>query len=306
MQSQPFVTKPPHITVQQRVQLALSCTDCDAVPKHALAGQKQTDANGNQWQVMHNGLLVEYGGYYGEWMAGIICGLSGHHEPQEELAFHLAMQRLRDKPNMIELGGFWAYYSLWFKHVYPSGCAHVIEPNETHLEVGRRNFQRNGMTAHFERAAGGLDANVEFYCETSGALRAINSKSVDRICAEQNIDFLDILHIDIQGAELNALMGAKKIIERKKIRFVFVSTHHHSISGDPLTHQKCIHWLQETGAHIICEHTVHESFSGDGLIFASYAVEDCDWAVELSRARASHSLFRELEYDLAEMKPVAC
>ena len=29
-----------------------------------------------------------------------------------------------------------------------------------------------------------------------------------------------------------------------RLRFLIVSTHHHSISGDPLTHQKCLAELQ--------------------------------------------------------------
>jgi SAM-dependent methyltransferase len=77
-----------------------------------------------------------------------------------------------------------------------------------------------------------------------------------------------------------------------------VSTHHHSISGDPLTHQRALAQLTEAGAHIITEHSVAESFSGDGLIVASFDDRDRDLVVEVSRARAKDSLFGEPEVEL--------
>jgi FkbM family methyltransferase len=301
MEIEPLPEKPRTISAEQRAQLTISCKDCDPIPKHPLAGQQSLDDDGTKWQIMHNGLAVEYGGYHGEWMARIIRELRGHHEPQEEMVFHLVLQRLREQPNMIELGAYWAYYSLWFKKCFPLGKAHMFEPDAAHLDLGKRNFRRDGFDGYFENVAGGLDANGKFYCETAGEWREIASKSVDTICAEQNIEFLDVLHIDIQGFELNALVGAQKMIAQKRVRFVCVSTHHHCISADPLTHQRCVHWLEKTGAHIVCEHSVLESFSGDGMIVASYAPEDSMWKVDVSRARASNNLFRELEYDLAEL-----
>lgn len=53
-------------------------------------------------------------------------------------------------------------------------------------------------------------------------------------------------------------------------RFLFLSTHHHSMSGDPLTHQRCLEFLRGRHAHIIAAHNVTESYSGYGLIVASF------------------------------------
>jgi hypothetical protein len=35
-------------------------------------------------------------------------------EPQEELAFNEVLKHIGPHANMIEIGGFWSYYSLWF------------------------------------------------------------------------------------------------------------------------------------------------------------------------------------------------
>jgi FkbM family methyltransferase len=302
MSAEFLVSKPAMLDEWARARLTVSCRDCDAVPKHPKAGEVELAADGKAWQRMHNGILVEHGGYHGEYMAHVITTLRGHHEPQEERAFWEILGRLSGSPAMIELGAYWAYYSLWFRHEFPSGTNLMYEPDAQHLQLGQRNFARNGFTGHFEAAAAGIDGIVNFYDETEKQWRSIASKSVSTICRERNIEFLDLLHMDVQGAEFNALLGAEPLIAEDKLRFVFVSTHHHLISGDPLTHQKCLQWLRDRGAHVICEHSVNESYSGDGLIVASFSKEDTDFEIAISHCRQSQSLFRELEFDLAEAK----
>ena len=65
-------------------------------------------------QIMHNGIRVLAGGYYGAWMQDLITRCKGVHEPQEEVVFAEIMKHLSDDATMIELGGFWSYYSIWF------------------------------------------------------------------------------------------------------------------------------------------------------------------------------------------------
>ena len=53
--------------VRSRVLLTTSCHDCDEIPKVENAGQVITRDDGQQVRVMHNGVLVEAGGYFGDW-----------------------------------------------------------------------------------------------------------------------------------------------------------------------------------------------------------------------------------------------
>jgi negative regulator of genetic competence, sporulation and motility len=77
-----------------------------------------------------------------------------------------------------------------------------------------------------------------------------------------------------------------------------ISTHHHVISNDALTHQRCLMLLKELGAHVIAEHTVAESFSGDGLIAVSFDPQDRDLEVIISRCRVGESWFGDPLWDL--------
>ena len=169
------------------------------IPKHPLAGTVEVDADGKQWQIMHNGLRVEYGQYHGEYMAGIIAALRDHHEPQEEFAFWEILKCLNGAPTMVELGAFWAYYSLWFRTIFPSGRSLMYEPDAEHLAAGQRNFARNGFSGYVEISAAGLDGNATFMDETLNQTRAVATKGVATICREQHIDRIDLLHMGCSG-----------------------------------------------------------------------------------------------------------
>jgi FkbM family methyltransferase len=252
---------------------------------------------------MHNGLRVLAGGYYGDWMIEVIRRLRGCHEPQEEVVFWEVMKRLPETPVMAELGAFWAYYSCWFLKERPAGRVYCIEPDPNNGAIGRLNLQMNDREATFiEAAVGATSASPRpFSCESDGVIRSIPLISVDALVRDQRIPGLDLLLADIQGAETAMLEGCTDTIRSGKLRFVIVSTHHHSISRDPLTHQRCLAFIREHGGHVFAEHTVAESFSGDGLIAASFSVADRDMPeIRLSRNRASTNIWRETEYDLVE------
>jgi FkbM family methyltransferase len=288
---------------QRRIELTTSCRDAETIPKVAGAGEI-VQRDGVRVQTMHNGVVVVEDCYYPPWTTEIIRRLRGHHEPQEEAAFHLIIERLRQdppgEPVMIELGSYWAYYSLWMARAFPDATLLLVEPDPEYLEVGRRNLGLNGVTGRFVAAAIGLpDGSVtEFECESDGVERRIPLLSVDGLIAREDIERVDVLLCDAQGAEVDMLAGARKALASGKIRFLVVSTHHHSICGDPEMHRRCLDAIIAAGGHIIAEHSVSESFSGDGLIAASMDDRDGDLHLEVARARAVDSLFGELAPEL--------
>lgn len=284
--------------------MAVRCRDCDDVPKVAEAGQVFDLGGGRPVQIMHNGLKVVAGGYCGDWMTELIRLCRGHHENQEERVFHEVERRLPDAARMIELGGYWSYYSLWFLLGRPERQSVVIEPEPTYLDVGKANAELNGLSPVFKQGFAGASfaASLPFATEQSGE-QAMPRYSVAHLMEEQGWDRLDLLHADIQGAETEVLESCRDLFRAGCIDWVFVSTHAHQISGDPLTHQRCLAILRECGATIEAEHDVHESFSGDGLIVARFGPAPRDWSpVRISYNRASQSLFRHLAYDLHEAR----
>ena len=288
-------------TLLERAEMTISCKDADYIPKVKNAGTFSRVDNVDT-QIMHNGLIVQRGGYYGEWMEHIIKELKGHHEPQEEKIFYEILKRLDSKASMIELGSFWSYYSLWFNKEIKNATNICCEPDPNNIKIGKINARLNKAPLVFIDAAAGegrgkfVDFNLE---STPGEIRKVPILSVDEIMQTKRLKKLDLLHMDVQGQELAAINGSLETIMTKKLRFLIVSTHHFSISGDPLTHFKCLEIIKSHGGHIIADHTVLESFSGDGLIAASFSGLDRDLKVEISINSSSNSLYRPYEEDLA-------
>jgi len=76
-----------------RVEMTAACRDSAAIPKVPDAGGIIVE-DGQRVQIMHNGVKVVAGGYYGDWTEEIIRRLRGHHEPQEELVFHELLRHI--------------------------------------------------------------------------------------------------------------------------------------------------------------------------------------------------------------------
>jgi FkbM family methyltransferase len=289
-------------TSSERAAMTLSCRDADYIPRVKNAGSI-TKIKGVDVQVMHNGIYVKHEGYQGNWQAEVIKGLKGTHEPQEEKVFYEVLKRVEPGSTMLELGSWWSYYSLWFLKAIKNSKAICCEPDPDNIELGRLNMKLNGFSSpkdiiFYPTAAGSVDSRyIEFKTENKKQVK-VKIRTVDSILKEQSLKKLEILHLDIQGVELDALKGAKNAIKNGKIRFLFVSTHHYSISGDPLMHEKCLDFIIKNGGNIIAKHTVAESCSGDGLIVASFDVRDKDYKVDISLQPSDESLFRQPEKDL--------
>ena len=278
-----------------RAIMTIGCRDSDPIPKCELAG-KIIESNGELIQVMHNGLKVQAGGYYGDWMSHIIRSLEGHHEPQEELIFYHLLRYVRNSSLIVELGCFWAYYSLWYLSEVPNSTAIGIEPDREHLLIGQYNTNLNKLSNRIQFInawIGGQELqNYSALTENSSkpiSLPMLNGESLISISGGK---IVELLHLDIQGAELDFIKSLKVAAEKKLVRFVMVSTHHSSISGSANTHFDCLQQLRFLGGNILVEHDVIESFSGDGLILASFFPEDVNLPFpEISRNRAETSLF---------------
>ncbi len=253
-----------------RVELAASCRDCDHLPRVRDAGMF-TPGPRYPVQVMHNGLKVVAGAYCGGWQAEAIRRLRGVHEPQEEKVFAEVLKHCKPFSTMVELGSWWAYYSMWFKKV-TGGQAVLVEPDPNNLDIGRRNFDINSMSGEFVHASAGEsnDDARPFFCEGDGVTRNIPVICVDGL----GLSEIEVLLMDIQGGELAALRGSYESFQNGRVRFVFVSTHAVGVSGSHTTHVDCLTFIWGCGARIIAEHSPDESYSGDGLIVAAMRPED--------------------------------
>lgn len=199
---------------------------------------------------MHNGIQI-YSKSYGDLVERILVENRGVHEPQEEYVFDLILDRMQDGATMIELGSFWAFYSLWFNFKVSGAKNYMIEPDPEYLKAGEANFKLNEKTGKF--------FNYKIGSKTSG-----DTITVDDFMSLNDIHSLDILHCDIQGYELEMLKGAEKALAERRIDYLFISTHSNKL------HYDCLDFLNEKGYKIISTADFeNESYCFDGIIVAT-------------------------------------
>lgn len=170
---------------------------------------------------------------------------------------------------MIELGSFWSFYSMWFNKEVKNANNYMIEPDLFNMGCGKRNFKLNGMHGDFTNAFIGKESR-------EGKTATV---CVDDFIAEKKIEYVDILHSDIQGYEYEMLQGALKTITTKKVGFVFVSTHSQEV------HLKCRAFLLENDFFIISEADMNNTYSQDGLIVAASPNSDWRKSIPISSKR---------------------
>src|SRR5262249_43542134 len=153
----------------------------------------------NGCQVMHNGLKVVVGSYYGKEATILFSRTKGVHEPQEERYFEEVLKLIQPKSVIVELGAYWAFYSMWFCKEVRGARAFLIEPIEANLECGKKNFAINGFHGDFTHAYVGASPGV-----ANDGSRVV---CVDEFAQQKQIQRIGILHSDIQGFELEMLKG---------------------------------------------------------------------------------------------------
>ncbi len=282
----------------ERLRIALCCRDADLIQRVPAAGQ-YAEVDGIPVQIMHNGMVVRRDAYFGPYVSSMIHYLKGVHDPQEEKCFAEILPYVPAGGTMLELGCFWAYYSLWFNKTIPDAQNHLVEMNPPYLEVGMTNFALNGARGFFTNAglAGGDADSAEFatvgdqiLCKANG--RFIPTITVDGYMRDHNLQHIDLLHCDAQGAEYDMLAGAANALTARQISYLFVSTHvtdecraHNNIN---LHHEKCLARLRDDyGYHILAEHNLEDTYSGDGLIVAKAPNALGPDQIEISRRRDS-------------------
>ena len=231
---------------QARIGDVLACPDNAHIPRADAAGQVVEGA-----LIMHNGLKVSPLGYCGRPMLKMLSINRGVHEPQEERVFQEVLKTLPAASTMLELGSYWAFYSMWFLASVASARCYLVEPEPNCLEIGKKNFALNGMDGDFTRAKIGACSVAGGDCHTT---------CIDDYVREKQIGFVDVLHADIQGKELEMLEGARCLLSEQRVGYVFISTHSNGL------HDACRAALNCHGFVEIASANIDETYSYDGIL----------------------------------------
>jgi hypothetical protein len=139
---------------------------------------------------------------------------------------------------------------MWFQQKFPAAQCVMVEPDRQNLFFGKENFRLNGFQGKFLHYGIGRETDPRS-----------NVTTVDEICRREKIQFVDVLHVDIQGFELDMLHGAQHLLQQKQVGYAFISTHSAEL------HEACRQLLSEQyHFQIVADVDLHESFSWDGIL----------------------------------------
>lgn len=230
-----------------RTKMVQVCPDNSFIPRVPEAGHIIDGL-----QTMHNGIKVHVGSYYGMGASGLLQKNTGVHEPQEERVFQEVLKVIPPGKAILELGAYWAFYSMWFCKTVPNGRAYMVEPMAENLLFGQKNFKVNGLEGDFTRGYVGEKPGT--------AQDGVRIIAVDPFLQEKKIEDLAILHSDIQGFEMDMLKGAEASIKAGKIWFFFISTHSEQL------HRDCEAFFLKHGCQTLASVSPAESYSFDGIL----------------------------------------
>lgn len=154
--------------------------------------------------------------------------------------------RVQKGDNVVDAGACFGMDTLKFsREVGNEGKVICIEPNEDNLTYIRRivRLHRLKNVIIIPKALWSKKGKMKFYYHISpGGHSLINKENIkkivetevdtlDNILKELKIDKVDFIKMDIEGAEIEALKGAKEILKNNDVKLAIAS--YHKVNGQP-------------------------------------------------------------------------
>jgi FkbM family methyltransferase len=151
--------------------------------------------------------------------------------------FNLIKDRFKSNTVFIDVGANIGYYSIWASKFNPSGKIFSFEPGEINFKRLNENIACNNLFATIipiQKAVAASSGIISMTAELDTLNHIVKSESksnilntleadcisLDDFAKEENISFIDYLKIDVEGFELDVLIGAEKLLLEKKIGII--------------------------------------------------------------------------------------
>jgi FkbM family methyltransferase len=172
---------------------------------------------------------------------------------------HYYFRPATDAPVIFDCGANLGLATIYFKWLYPLAKIHAFEPDPTTFKVLERNIAANHLgdvTAH-NCALWDSDTEIQFFTHKTvpGSLRmSTNSGRIDgtesRVPGRRLSAFInqpvDLLKIDVEGAEHRVICELLSSGKLSTIRQLVIEYHHH-IGGEPSRLASFLEMLERAG-----------------------------------------------------------
>lgn len=146
-------------------------------------------------------------------------------------------------PVIFDIGACDGHTSLIFKNIFPKASLYAFEPFPDSFQLLKNTADNHPDIKAFQLALSNETATKDFYVNKSKATNSllpakitdsfiddhiiyegkitVPTKTLDAFVAEQNIDTIDILKLDVQGGELLVFEGAKELLSKQKAKLIY-------------------------------------------------------------------------------------
>jgi FkbM family methyltransferase len=192
-----------------------------------------------------------------KWIKG--SGVNGYWLGSFELdKVRQFVEVLKKDQVVYDIGANVGYYTLLSSlHVGEKGHVYSFEPLPMNIYYLRRHIAMNQLQNVSVVEAAVSDSCDKVYFDegpnrfmgkiSSDGTIEVQTFDLDSLSEQGRIDFPDVMKIDVEGAELSVLRGAKGIIHKSK-PLIFLATHE---SNNPGVHQGCITFLTKLGYEVV-------------------------------------------------------
>ncbi|MFN7045870.1 MAG: FkbM family methyltransferase [Flavobacterium sp.] len=166
------------------------------------------------------------------------------------------------QPNdvVLDIGVNIGFYLLNFAKKANQGKVYGFEPNPTVFEFAKKNCELNELqhvklnniglghvASSFQMAQinDNLGMNKIVSESTSGSF-TVQVQRLDDFVNQENIAKVDVMKIDVEGFEMNVLLGAEEVIEKHK-PFLFIEIDEANLNGNKASFQMMSAWLVNKG-----------------------------------------------------------
>jgi FkbM family methyltransferase len=189
---------------------------------------------------------------------------TGRYEPQET---QIAQRLLAPGMVVVDLGANWGYFTLVAAHLVGGrGTVIAIEPHPRLAAVLADNVASNGL-AHVEivRAAAAAGTGARSFVgfdEQSGnwgvsrAAREaevpdfeVQTAALDGLLDERKVSRVDLVKIDVEGGEADAIRGMAGGLGTRRYRYVLVECHPAELAKMRVSIEECLRPLRQAGYH---------------------------------------------------------